>query len=442
MAKEKTPFAGHIPKLYAYMKQAGVTPAIIERYTGEDWVFFGQRNLWPEQMRLLADNCAPLEASAQMLSRLIAGKGLTFHSKDGSELPEAQRVFDTWMMDTTQEDFLNATAYDIAMFNGLSWVPRRSSSDIVRLDHLDVMRLRSGELRDDGKPDTFYWCANWAKRSRLSETTGRFKVRSLPRYRGDVAEAEAILYTKTYKQGQDVYAIPWWTGIIKAAEVWTSVDAYNKAQIDTGFSASVHLHTFTNKDESALDKYDEKVMNAYSGSMGRGIFHTYGTPEEGSPQITVLPRGNHAGELDEIRTEAANVIYAGYGMPKILMGADASTGMDGAANAIRQAHQTVLQMLVIPKQQMITKTLVRLMNDVGLKDVWECRIDQIDLVNEGQDEVLGRQATMAAMTKNEYRERVLDLEPLEGDDWNGPLNGGDKTTDAAASNDEGKPSNA
>jgi len=49
---------------------------------------------------------------------------------------------------------------------------------------------------------------------------------------------------------------------------------------------------------------------------------------------------------------------------------------------------------------------------------------------------------MAAMTKNEYREKVLDLAPIKGDDWNGPLNGGDKTTDAAASNDEGKPSNA
>jgi len=417
MAKKHTTFAGDIHRMRAYMKQGTATPAVIEKYTGEDWVFFGLRNLWPEQMRSLADNCAPLEASMQALARMVAGRGITFHDREGNELPEAQRLFDTWMSDTTQEDFLFASAYDVAFLNALSWVPRRSASDIVRLDHLDVMRLRSGKLNEEGRADAFYWCANWARRNRGNIDADRFKVRTIPRYDPMRPEAEAVMYVKAYKQGQDVYGLPWWTGIIKAAEVWTSVDAYNKTQIDTGFSAKVHLHTFTNKDEADLDKYDERVMDAYSGSMGRGIFHTYGTPGEGAPIITVMPRGNNAGELDEIRTESAKVIYSGYGMPPILMGADVGTGLDGAANAIRQAHQTVMQMLVIPKQQMITKGLVRLMNNAGLDNVWEAKIDQIDLINEGQDEVMNRQAYLRSVTVNEHREKVLDMPPLtEGGD--------------------------
>ena len=418
-----------------YMKQGTVAPVIREQFTGKEWVYFGRRNLWPAEMRTLADNCAPLETCMQTLARMIAGRGITFHTKAGEELPEAQRLFDEWMKDTTQEDFLYASAYDVAFLNALAWVPRRSASDIVRLDHLDVSRVRSGHLNDEGRQDAFYWCANWAMVNTANKE--RFKVQELPRYESGVAEDRAVLYTKEYSPGNDVYGMPWWLGVIKAAEVWASVDPYNKTQIDTGFSSRVHLHTFTNLDEESLDKYDKRVMNAYSGSMGRGIFHTYGTPEEGAPQITVLPRGDGAGELDEMRDKAANVIYSGYGMPKILMGADTTTGMDGAANAIRQAHQTVMQMLVIPKQQMITKTIVRLMNDAGIANVWEARIDQLDLINEGQDEVMNRQAYLASVTRDEHRERVLDMPVLGGDIGGQLLNDGGKKE---AEPDANKPS--
>ena len=54
------------------------------------------------------------------------------------------------------------------------------------------------------------------------------------------------------------------------------------------------------------------------------------------------------------------------------------------------------------------------MNDKGLTEVWEARIDQIDLVEPGNDEVLGRQAVLRSMTINEYRERELELETIDG----------------------------
>ena len=436
MAKKKAPHTtlhtGHIPKLYAYAKQGTVTPTVLERYTGEEWVYFGKRNLWPEDMRSLADNCGPLERCVHTTALMIAGNGVKFYDKAGKEVEEARTVLnDELLKDTTEEAFLYSLAYDVAMMNACTINVRRAAGgDIVRLDHLDVTRFRSGVLGEDGKPSRYYWCSNWARQ----REGARFAPKPLEVY-NDSVKAEAVIYSRGYRQGSmgDVYSIPWWIGAINAAEVWAKIDAYNATQIDTGFSASVHLHTYTNRPDSELDTYDEKVMRAYSGARGRGIFHTYGTPEEGAPLLTKLDRGDHAGELDEIRDGAERVIYNAYGMPGILMGIETKTGMDGASKALSQAQAQVQAMLIRPKQQLITKALVRVLNDKGLTNVWEGKFDQMDIVEPGKDEVFARMAAMAAMDKNEYRVRELDLPPREGDEWSKPLNsGGNAPTDTPA----------
>lgn len=410
-------FDGHIPKLMAYMKQGSVVPVVQTQYTGEPWVNFGRRNLWPEELLELILNCAPLSRCAHSLALMIAGDGIKFYSKSGDEIEEARNILnDELLRETTEEDFLFALAYDIATLNAPSIIVRRSiGGDIVRLDHLDVSRLRSGKLTEDGRPSEYWWSTDWSRRS----TDERYRPTPIPRYRGDEERFErSVIYAKAYTPGRrgDEYAIPWWTGVIKAAEVWAKVDRFNQTQIDTGFMAGMHLHTFTNRPDAQLKEYDERVMNAYSGAAARGIWHTYGTPAEGAPQLTPIPFTSYAGQMDEIRNGAASVIYSGYGIPGPLVNELTKTGMDGASTALIQAKALVESMLVKPKQQLITKTLVRIMNDKGLADVWEARIEPKDFIDQGEDDVLARQAYLRSVTVDEYREKVLGMEKLGGED--------------------------
>lgn len=402
-------FSGHIPKLMAYLPSGNVAPFVEERYTGNAWVEFGKRNLFPQMMRTLVDNCAPLERCITTAAMLIAGQGVKFYDKNGEEIEEAVAVFDELMEGTTQEEFLFASAYDIAFLNARSWVVRRAAgADIVRLDHMDVSRLRADKMVEGVVPG-YWYSSNWVRYRQGKQ----YEPEPIVAYGGDVRDARELMYTKAYKQGRDIYGEPWWLGAIKAAEVWAKVDKYNETQIDTGFSASVHLHTFTNRDDEELAKYDDRVTKAYTGSMGRGIFHTYGTPEEGAPQITPLQRGDHAGELDDIADRCERVIANAYGMPLALMGIEVKTGMDGASAALEQAYKQVMQMLILPKQQMITRDLVKLMNDKGLTDVWEARIDQLDLIADGLDARARGEAYLRSVSVNEYREKELDMEPME-----------------------------
>jgi hypothetical protein len=160
MARKKEPIGVSNIQVLSYLKSGTVAPRIDEIYTMDPWVHFGRRNDFPEKMRTLVDNCAPLERCIHTCAMLIAGNGVKFYDKEGEEIEEAVAAFDSLMEGTTQEEFLFSSAYDIAFLKARSWGLRRAfGSAIVRLDHVDVMRVRSEDIDEETGNDgaMAYW---------------------------------------------------------------------------------------------------------------------------------------------------------------------------------------------------------------------------------------------------------------------------------------------
>lgn len=403
-AKEKG-HDGHIPKIYAYGAKPSVAPTIDEVYTTRKWVSFGKRNDYPERLLDLMINNAVLGRCHSLLSTLIAGRGIKFYDRQGEHIEEASAMFDEMMDGTTQEEFLYATSSDISFLNAFSWVPRRSAtSDIVKLDHLDVSRLRCEPLDEKGDIPGYYWSASWKNYT----SNKRFEPIQKRAFDFNKKSSSGVIYAKPYTIGHDLYARPWWTGCIKAVELWNMIDTYDQTEIETGFSGSVHLHTYTNKPEEQLKDYDKKVQLAYAGEHGRALFHTYGTPGEGAPMITHIPKGDRAGSLNEISARCEMTIAKAYGIPLPLIGLDFKTGMDGAGAALVQATDQLMKMLVLPKQQMILAILVRLMSE-RMPEIWEGRFEQIELLDDGIGQAALGAAYLASVTKNEHRTQVLGM---------------------------------
>jgi len=393
---------------HAYLKEGTHAPTTEETYTGQEWVSFGLDNLFPQAIGTLRDNCVPLGRCWSMATAFIAGKGVKFYDREGEEIEAAQERFQQWMLDSSEEEFLHATASDIALGLSKAWVVRRAfGGSIARLDHLDVSRLRAGHLQS-GKVKDYFWSADW---SRCTDAGEKFKPVKLPAFDITGKRSKSVLYTKTYKQGRDHYSEPWFLPIVPDCEVWIKVPAFNKTQIDTGFRPSVHLHTFISGDTKDLEQYDKDIEDAYTGATGRGIFHTFGTTEEGAPTLTSLPRGDHAGELDTMRDNAEKVIIRGYGVPDILYRMDTAGGLSSQGSALKAAVDQFMNGFVIPMQQIITRDLVRLMNADGLVDVWEARIEQLELFRE---EGVSDDLKLQVMTRDEIREE-LDLPELGGE---------------------------
>ena len=396
----------------AFLKDGSVAPYVTEEITREKWVWFGADNLAPERWRELADNCVPLGRCVDTAALFIAGGGVRFVDEQGEEIEQAHARFQEWMADSTEEEFLYRTALDVALLNAYAWdiVPLKGGRKVGRIRHRDSTRLRIGKPSQDGKVNEYWYSNDWT----LYRTRQRYKPTPLEvfRYSDEMIGKAGTLYAKTYKQGKDFYGEPWWLVATADAEVWAKVPRFNATQLDTGFSPTVHLHLLTERDEKDIDKLYDNIVDSYQGATGQGIFLTFGREGE-NVTLTKLERGDHAGELDLMRTNAEKVVVRAYGMPNVLYGMDdVSSGMDGASAALEQAVQQFQRTFVEPRQAMITAHLCKLMILDGIK-VWDCEIAPLNIVDAKVDQVQDRMAYMRAVTVNEHREMRLELPPLE-----------------------------
>ena len=405
----------------AYLRDGSVSPMVSRENTRHKWVWFDTDNLAPERWRELADNCPPLGRCVDMAAMFMAGKGLEFVDKEGEVIEEAQVRFQEWMSESSEEEFMDATFKDVALLGAFAWDIEPLGESLLngrrpigRLKHRDDMRLRVGRPTEDGKIENYWWSADWIQYQRRKY----YAPKPLPIWDATKPSKPGTLYVKGYKQGKDDYGEPSWLPALNAAESCVSVIAYNRTQMETGFSGTIHMHLETERDEADITKLYDMVKESYSGAHGEGIFVTFGRKGE-EVRLTHIARGDHAGELDAMYSHSEAIVVRTMLGPggSVLYGLEAKTGLDGADAALRQAAQLFETTYAAPSRRIVTRTLTKLMNIDGVP-VWDCRVKPLEVVDAKVDEVQDRQAYMRAVTINEHRKTRLGLDDLPGEEGN------------------------
>ena len=398
-------------RFHAFLRQGSYAPVIKEEFTGKEWIDFGHDNLFPQRLIELANNCGPLNTAKDTFALMVAGAGLRFVNDEGETVDRAQDLWYSWTDAYGGEDkFLHCVASDFCLTGAAAFDVIRKPGEVAGLSHVDVTGVRIG--KDKGRA---YYSPDWREVMRRGRTAERYKPEPLDLYDG-TAKAKSLVYVKGYKQGLKFYGEPWYLPAIPHAEVWSKVAPFNRVQIDTGFMANVHLHTWLKGDEDDLDAYDRDIEDAYTGSSSRGIFHTYGAEGDAAPILTPIPFTNHAGELDEIMQRAETSIYRVYGLPPVLAGIDVQGGLAGQGDALKEAFNFTMRTKVAPRQRIIAGVFERLMRDAGVSDFHHAEFEPLDLFDEEMDDATMREAYLASVTINEHREGALDMEPIEGGD--------------------------
>lgn len=400
------------------VNMVSAAPAIgTERASSEKWVKFGANNLFPEFVRGLADNTAPLDACINTAALFIAGHGLEFLTDRGEVMDDVGAQWRSLLVDAGGEEmFLHSTALDIALMGTRCWIARGSAtSRIAALDHIDVCRIRASK-KSDGVVPSYWFSSNWEKR-----TDSSYKPIEIPAFGQQSKDGRTALYWKSYKQLRDYYAEPHWLAALADAEVLARIPVFNRTQLDTGFRPAYHIHAFVlNKDEENIAELDEYVEEIFTGADGKSYVVTHGTPDEGAPKLTKLERGDHAGELDGTRKVTKEEIFSSYGIPPVLMGIDQRTGMGGRGLAIEQELQMFMRTRVEPWQKPITAGALQVAHVLGRTDVASVRVKQLSPFDAATDGELQRMAYLRRTTVNEER-AAHGLEPLPDTDPRGRM---------------------
>lgn len=384
----------------SYLREPSVAPHVPKDDNSTiPYVEHGYDNLYPEEILNLATNCGPLQRAITQLAEFIAGMGWQFLDKEGNEVPGAQEKFQEWMMESTEEEFNAQTAYDLAHGMGLTWGVRRSADgSIVRLDHRSRFGFRAQKTKA-GKIPAMFWSDDWSL-AQWNATDERFKPKPTPMYdwSGKKKFAEEVIFERQYHPRDPVYGRIFWLGCKRAAEVWVKVDNFNRTQLDTGFMASVILGTHFDGTDDQLDRHEERIELAYTGSMGKGVMHVNLQPGEEPPFVHEITRGNQAGELDEMRDSCAKVIYETFGIPELLM-RDKAEGLSSQERALAIRLQQMQRTIVATMQKLPGRALTRLMNMENIP-VWEAKVKPLEVFDPVQSEAI----IMATQTVDKARE--------------------------------------
>lgn len=378
------------------MGQIGNAPYIGDnKHNGEKWVRFGRHNLFPEFVRGLSDNCAPLDACVERMAQYIAGDGFEFLDANEKPIPEAMRMWDRLCGDVGAEALMEGTSLDIALMNTFSWeVIMDGTGRPASVRHMDVCRVRSGK-KVDGLVKEFYFSSNWEKcRDKAYEPV------PIDAW-GETGKGKVLIYRRAYKQLRDYYGEPHWMAAMADAEVLVRIPVFNRTQIQNGFKPAIHAHLTTNRDDADTAEIDENFEMVFTGADGKSYVLTVGAVGE-SLQITKLERGDHAGELDKTRAVSKEEIYHSYGIPPILMGVDVSTGLSGKGLAIEETLSMFQTMNVAPKQKSPSHAAKMVLQACGI-DVPIVRIKQRVPFQPAKDPVLNRQTYLARTTVEEDR---------------------------------------
>lgn len=415
MAEEKTNSrVGRQRRLIRVMNMVGNVPRIDPTANrNEEFVPCGQKNLFREFLRSLADNSPPLATAVRTLGLYVAGKRLVFKDKDGQEVQRAADVWNSLHVEDGEAHFRKATASDIALLGDRAWeVITTTGGQIAQLYHMDAMRVRLGKRDENGRIKKMFFSSNWELRMRGNRD---YKEVEIPAFgsEGMRAAKKGILFAKDYHQGQDYYGLPCYLSALTDAEVFARIAVFNRTQIDTGFRPAFHIHAITGKDAENVDELDEMIEEIFTGPDGKSYALTNGTRDE-APIITKLERGDHAGELDTMGDRAEQVVYKACGIPPILLGVDVNTGMSGKGLALDQSVAQFMRTRIQPMQYLITDDALRIVQMMGVMEAVSCEVEQLIPFDPATDPALTRQTYLRRTLVYEDRQ-AAGLPPITTD---------------------------
>jgi len=422
MAKNKKK---EIKELESSLEQKGIhlvnfaresqAPIVSERIQKQkEWVFFGEDNLFPNELIRLKDNSALHSAILDTKIKMIAGEGLRFEG-DGAE--QAEEFFKEAVLD--QNDFLYRLASDTALFDSFYLnVQFNKGKEIGTVRHLDYSYMRASKMTAEKRwVDSYWFTTRWdmatTKRSWSNDDLIYKPIEMLgfdPKMMRDSLSREhgQVMVAKRYNPGKLYYSQPTYLGAVDYIEIAGKISRFHKSQLDNGMTGNLHIHMIgdlSNKEKRL--KVLQGLQDQYAGTNNAGrIFLTYSTTEAGKPTVEPINTSDVHGALSDLNERVNQEIVSGHNIPRILAGVDVNTGFGGLDMGAASDNFQVME--ISPKQKMITSKLDEIL-----------RFNNIDATTSIEKLaspalMLDTEIMKLIMTKNEARDKA-NLEESEED---------------------------
>ena len=385
-----------------------------------DWISFGEDNLYPNYLLELFLGSAINGALVKSIGAMIYGEGLAATNVYESTDTKESYLRLTELLHNSDDDVLKDLALDLKLFGGcyVNVIWSRDRSKIAKIHHIPAQYIRSGKMID-GEINTYYYSADWSKAKK-----GEYKPRPYAAFNTeDRTQASQILMIRDKNPALFYGFAPDYVAATDWIQMELEIAQFHLANITSGMTPSMHVGFSNGVPTEEERRTIERQLNqkfAGTGNAGK-ILITFNDGKETTPTIEPIQMNDAQNAWVEMSKQSVNQILAGHRVTSpILFGIRAEGGgLGNNADELRDAFSLFTNTVVVPFQNTLLKGLEKIfhVNDINLDLYFKSLkpADFIDLeVTKTQSE---EDQEKEGVTKEDINtEELVEMKALEVED--------------------------
>jgi len=349
-----------------FLKFDQVPLPIYKEVKGKDYIFYGERNDYPNYLLRIYNNSAKHNAIVTGKVDYICGNGWGVKTQD--EMEKA-KVFGMINKVNQKEESLNELTNklvtDLTIFGGyyLQVIWTKATGEIAELYHVDYYKVRTNADNSE-----FYVSDNWIKNDNVNP---RPDFETYPAFDPNNTTGSQILYFKEYRAGVNTYSLPDYRGAISYIELDISIGEYHLNTINNGMFSSKLINLNGGKvSQEEEDRIEKQFQNKFSGSKNAGKFMlAFNDSKENEPSIIDLSGTELDKHFDLLNLTVQQEIFSGHKITSPMLFGIKTEGQLGGRSELRDAYQLFQNTYINAKQRALEETINYLykFNDVTAK---------------------------------------------------------------------------
>ena len=401
-------------------------PHLVEK-TNQEWISFGEDNLYPNYLLELFLGSAINGALIKSIGAMIYGEGLEATNADESDATKESYLRLTELLHNSDDDVLKDLAMDLKLFGGcyVNVIWSRDRSRIAKIKHIPAQYIRSGKMID-GEVEHYYYSANWANCKKSEYKPRAYKAFNTE----DRTQASQILMIRDKNPALFYGFAPDYVASTDWIQMELEIAQFHLSNITSGMTPSMHVGFSNGVPTDEERRTIERQLNqkfAGTGNAGK-ILITFNDGKETAPIIEPIQMNDAQSAWVEMSKQSVSQILAGHRVTSpILFGIRAEGGgLGNNADELRDAYSLFNNTVVIPFQTTLLKGLNKIfrVNDINLDlyfkslkpaDFIDLEVTKTQSEEDQEKEGVTKEDIDSDNLKQEFKDlKDIDTKPTKG----------------------------
>ena len=343
-------------------------PHLVED-TKNDWISFGQDNLYPNYLLDLFLGSAINGALIKSIGAMIYGEGLAATNVDDNTDTKESWLRLNELLHNSDDEVLKDLAMDLKLFGGcyVNVIWSRDRSKIAKIKHIPAQYIRSGKMID-GEIDKYYYSADWSKAKKSQYKPRAYRAFSVE----DRSDASQILMIRDKNPALFYGFAPDYVAATDWIQMELEIAQFHLSNITSGMTPSMHVAFKNGVPTDEERRTIERQINAkFAGSGNAGkILLSFSEGGDSTPTMEPIQMNDAQSAWEGMSKQAVSQILAGHRVTSpLLFGVRAEGGgLGNNADELRDAYSLFNNTVIIPFQSTLIRGLNKIfkVNDINL----------------------------------------------------------------------------